>query len=266
MGLLKTALIVVIVGYAAVGLLMYVFQRSLMYFPDPNRHAPAASGLPQAEEVMFDSADGERLIAWHVPPRDDRPVVIYFQGNAGGLDLRADRFAWLTADGTGLVALCYRGYGGSSGNPSEQGLISDAFAAYDFAVARYPGRRIVLWGESLGTGVSLALASERKVAGVMLDAPFTSAADVGASAYPFLPVRWLIKDTFRSDLRIGKVAAPILIQHGERDRVVPIAFGEKLFALAREPKRFVRYPEAEHSNLDAHGADKAVRAFLVGLE
>ena len=266
MGLLKSALILLVVGYGVVLALMYVFQRSLMYFPDPVRRAPAASGLPQAEEVALASSDGERLVAWHVPPRGDRAVVIYFQGNAGGLDLRAGRFAWLIGDGTGLVALCYRGYGGSSGSPNEPGLIDDARAAYDFAVARYPGRRIVLWGESLGTGVAVALASERKVAGVMLEAPFTSAADVGAAAYPFLPVRWVMKDPFRSDLRIGKIAAPILIQHGERDRVVPIAFGERLFALAHDPKRFVRYPDAEHSNLDDHGAAEAVKDFLAGLE
>jgi len=255
-----------VVGYAALLTLMYVFQRSLMYFPDATRHSPAAAGLPQAEEVMLTSADGERLIAWHVPPRGDKPVVIYFQGNAGGLDLRAERFAWLTADGTGLVALCYRGYGGSTGSPSEQGLIRDAFAAYDFAAQRYPAARLVLWGESLGTGVAVALASERQVGGVMLDAPFTSAADVGAAAYPFVPVRWFMKDPFRSDLRIVKVTAPILIQHGERDRVVPIGFGERLFALAHEPKRMVRFPDAEHADLDDHGAAKTVKEFLAQIE
>ena len=125
-----------------------------------------------------------RLIAWHVPPHGTKPVVVYFHGNAGALDLRAGRFRWLTADGTGLVALSYRGYGGSTGKPTEDGLILDATAAYDFATARYPARRIVLWGESLGTAVAIALAAEREVGGLILDAPFTSIADVGAAAYP----------------------------------------------------------------------------------
>ena len=266
MPLLKTVLIIGVLGYGGLLALMYLFQRSLMYFPDASRYAPAAAGLPQAEEVRLTSSDGERLIAWHVPPRGDRPVVLYFQGNAGALDLRARRFAWLIADGTGLLALCYRGYGGSSGSPSEQGLIRDANAAYDFADARYPARRLVLWGESLGTGVAVALAAERRVGGVMLDAPFTSAADVGAAAYPFAPVRWFMKDPFRSNLRIAKVAAPLLVLHGERDRVVPIRFGERLFALAHEPKRMVRFPDGEHADLDDHGAAKVVREFLAGLD
>lgn len=263
---LKWLLIAVLAGYGGLMALMYLFQRSLMYFPDTTRHAPAAAGLPQAEEVQLTSSDGEYLIAWHVPPRGDKPVVLYFQGNAGALDLRANRFRWLISDGTGLVALCYRGYGGSTGKPSEGGLIRDAQAAYDFAIVRYPAKRIVLWGESLGTGVAVALAAERSVGGVMLDAPFSSAADVGAAAYPFVPVRWFMKDPFRSDLRIAKVAAPLLVLHGERDHVVPIRFGERLFALAREPKRMARLPGAEHADLDDHGAAKVVKEFLADLQ
>jgi fermentation-respiration switch protein FrsA (DUF1100 family) len=258
-------LIVIAVGYGALLTLMYVFQRTLMYFPDATRTPPAAVGLPQAEEVVLTAADGERLIAWHVPPRGDRPVLVYFHGNAGALDLRVGRFKWIVGEGDGLLALSYRGYGGSTGKPSEKGLISDGQAAYDFAVARYPPGRIVLWGESLGTAVAIALAATHDVGGLILDAPFTSAADVGAAAYPFVPVRWLIKDAFRSDLRIPKVTAPILVLHGVRDRVVSIRFGERLFALANEPKRFVRFADGTHVDLDDHGAVEAVRRFLVEL-
>jgi fermentation-respiration switch protein FrsA (DUF1100 family) len=200
-----------------------------------------------------------------VPPRGDRPVMLYFHGNGGALNLRVGRFERLIADGDGLVALSYRGYGGSSGEPSEQGLVNDALAAYDFAIARYPASRIVLWGESLGSAVAVALAVQREVGGLILDAPFTSAADVGAAAYPFAPVRWLIKDAFRSDRRIGKVKAPVLVLHGERDRVVPIRFGERLFALANEPKRMARFPQGGHSDLDDHGALDVVREFVAGL-
>ena len=262
---LKWLLILAVLLYGGLLALMYVFQRALMYFPDARRTPPAAAGFPQAEEVTFTTSDGETLVAWHVAPRGDKPVVLYFQGNAGALDLRVGRFQWLTADGTGLLALCYRGYGGSSGKPSEPGLIRDAIAAYDFAAARYAPTRIVPWGESLGTAVAIALAAERKVGGLILDAPFTSAADVGAAVYPFVPVRWLIRDTFRSDLRIARVSAPVLVLHGERDRVVPLRFGEALFALAREPKRMVRFPNGNHVDLDDHGAADVVKEFLVGL-
>jgi fermentation-respiration switch protein FrsA (DUF1100 family) len=263
---LKWLILLALLGYGGLLALMYFFQRSLMYFPDPQRTPPAQAGLPQAEEVRLHSSDGETLIAWHVPPRGDKPVVLYFHGNGGALNLRVHRFAWLVGDGTGLVALSYRGYGGSTGSPSETGLIRDAQASYDFAVARYPAERIVLWGESLGTAVAIALATGHRVGGLILDAPFTSAADVGAAAYPFAPVRWLIKDPFRSDQRIARVHAPIIILHGERDRIVPIAHGERLFALANEPKTMRRFPNGNHEDLDAHGAVAAVRDFLARIQ
>jgi uncharacterized protein len=261
----KWFLIIVVLGYGGLLALMYALQRKMMYFPDARRHAPAAAGLPRAKEFALASSDGEKLIAWHVPPRGDKPAVIYFQGNAGALDLRVGRFAWLIEDGTGLLALSYRGYGGSSGHPSEAGLIRDAVAAYDFAAARYAPGRLVLWGESLGTAVAIALAAEHRVGGLILDAPFTSAADVGAAAYPLVPVRALIKDAWRSDRRIARVQAPILVLHGERDRVVPVRFGEALFKLANEPKRMVRFPAGTHVDLDDHGAVEVVKKFLATL-
>lgn len=261
----KSILAVGLVGYVALGVLMYVAQRALMYLPDTARTPPAAAGLPGAEEVVLTTVDGERVIAWHVPPRDDRPVVLYFHGNAGALALRAGRFATLTRDGTGLLALSYRGYGGSTGRPTEDGLIRDAEAVHAFALSRYPAGRLVPWGESLGTGVAVALAATRPVGGLVLESPFSSAVDVAAALYWFLPVRWLMKDTFRSDLRIGRVGAPVLVLHGERDAVVPIRFGERLHAAAVAPKRFVRFPSGGHDDLDAHGALAAVRAFLAEL-
>ena len=259
---MKSFLVFAVVFYVAVVGLMYVAQRGLMYFPDRQRVAPSSVGLPQASEETLTTSDGERIVVWHVPPRDGAPVILYFQGNGGGHSLRVPRFAALAKEGIGLVALNYRGYGGSSGSPSEEGLIADAHAAYDFAVARYGPNRIVLWGESLGSGVAVALAAEKPVAKIVLEAPFTSAADVGAKAYPFAPVRWLMKDQFRSDERIGLVTAPVLILHGERDGIVPIEFGERLYELVRGPKRFVRYPNAGHEGLDGYGALNEVKKFL----
>jgi uncharacterized protein len=266
MTLLAGLLLAAAALYGVLVALMYVFQRRLMYFRDVPRVIPAQAGFAQAEEIRLTASDGEKLMAWHVAPRGSKPVVLYFQGNACGLDMRVGRFQWLTADGSGLVALCYRGYGGSSGSPSETGLIRDALAAYDFAAARYGAARLVPFGESLGTAVAVALAAERPVGGLILDAPFTSAADVGAVTYPFVPVRWLIKDAFRSDRRIGQVRAPLLVLHGGRDRVVPIRFGERLFALASEPKRFVRFAEGAHVDLDDHGAAAEIGKFLTTIK
>jgi fermentation-respiration switch protein FrsA (DUF1100 family) len=249
-------------AYLGLAALMYLVQRALMYFPETVRTAPAAAGFPQAQEVVLDTADGEKVIAWHVPPRGGEPVVLYFHGNGGALQHRIPRFRKLVAAGVGLVALSYRGYAGSTGRPTEAGLISDAHAAYDFAATRYPATRIALWGESLGTGVAIALAAEKPVAKLMLDAPFTSAVDVASGIYWFLPVRVLMKDPFRSDERIGKITAPVLIMHGARDSIVPIRYGERLYDMIAAPKRFVRFPDGDHNDLDQFGATETALTFL----
>jgi fermentation-respiration switch protein FrsA (DUF1100 family) len=217
--------------------------------------------MPAAEEVLLDTSDGEKVIAWHVPPRGDQPVFLYLHGNGGSLRYRVDRYRALTADGSGLLALSYRGYGGSTGHPTEEGLIADAQTAYAFAVARYGAKRIDLWGESLGSGVAVALAADRPIGRMVLQAPFTSAADVGATRYWYMPVRLLMKDQYRSDLRIGAVTAPVLVLHGEHDTIVPISLGERLYDMIKSPKRFVRFTDAGHNDLGMQAVD-AARRFL----
>jgi hypothetical protein len=133
-----------VVLYGGFVALLYVAQRSLQYFPERRRTAPSAVGLPEAEEAVLDTADGERVIVWHVPRREGQPIFLYFHGNGGSLRWRVERFRALIADGSGLIALSYRGYGGSSGRPTERGLVEDAAAAYAFAIARYPAERIIL--------------------------------------------------------------------------------------------------------------------------
>lgn len=258
----KWLAVTAVVGYAGLGALLYFAQRSLLYGPDRTRTPPVAAGLIAAQEVVLPTADGEQVIVWHVPPRDGKPVILYFHGNGGALAWRADRFRALTADGTGLVALSYRGFGGSTGSPSEAGLLQDAAAAYEFAVARYDAQRIVLWGESLGTNMAIAIAAQHPVARVVLESPHPSVADVAASIYWFIPARWLIKDPFRSDLIVGKITVPVLVVHGERDRVVPIRFGEQLYAMIQAPKRFIRLPLAEHNDHDSFGLQAQVRQFI----
>jgi uncharacterized protein len=250
--------------YAALATTIYFAQRSLMYFPDTAHVLPAAAGLPEAEEVPLTAADGVRIAAWHVAPGAGKPVILYFHGNGGALRFRVERFRRLIADGIGLVALEYRGYGGLAGTPSEDGLIADAQAAYRFAATRYPAQQLVLWGESLGSGVAIAIAAELPVGRVILEAPFTSAVAVGAQYYWYLPVSLLMKDQFRSDARIRKVTAPVMIMHGVHDRVVPYAMGEQLFDLANQPKHLVRFLDGGHEDLDAHGALDAVGRFLAG--
>jgi pimeloyl-ACP methyl ester carboxylesterase len=265
-----TMTLVVIIGatalclYVGLAAVLYFAQRSLMYFPDTAHTTPEQAGFAKAAEITLTTADGVHPHIWHVAPRGNEPVILYFHGNGGALRYRVERFQTLTADGIGLVAVEYRGYGGSDGTPTEAGLIADAEAAYAYAVERYPVEQIVVWGESLGSGVAVALAAEKPVGRVILEAPFTSASAVGAQRYWFLPVGFLMKDQFRSDERIGKVKAPLLILHGMKDQTVPYAMGERLFDRANQPKHIVRFIDGGHEDLDANGALHAVGRFLGG--
>jgi len=263
MTVLKWLAAVASVGYLA-GLVVLFFAQRSFIFPVPQtvRTSPEAAGFGAAEEDLLTTADGETVIVWHVPAKPGRAVVLYFHGNGDFLAGLVGRFRDITQDGTGLVALSYRGYAGSSGRPSERGLLLDAAAAYAFALARYSADRIVVWGFSLGSGVAVALAADRGIAKLILESPYTSITDVAAAAFPLLPVRWLIRDRFRSDQRIARVTAPLLIMHGARDATIPINLGERLFALAHEPKQFVRFAEGGHNDLGNFGAVETARRFI----
>lgn len=263
MTVVKWIAIVAVTVYLAGLLVLYVRQREMLFpIPPVGRTAPNAAGLPEAEEHVLTTSDGEKVIVWHVPAKPGHSVILYFPGNGDFLAGRVSRFKAMTVDGTGLVALSYRGYAGSSGAPSEQGLLHDAAAAHAFTTARYEAERIVAWGFSLGTGVAVALASEHRVGKLILEAPYTSTADIAASSFWFVPVRLLMRDRFHSDKRIARVTVPLLVMHGANDLAIPIAFGERLFALAHEPKRFVSMAGGGHDDLDQFGAIEAARDFI----
>jgi uncharacterized protein len=256
----------VIVAYAAIVAFLYVAQRSLQYPLDARRVDLAKAAIPRAEEATLTTPDGERIIVWIVPPESGKPVLVFFPGNGGTIANRATRFRELAEDGVGLVAVSYRGYGGSTGSPSESGLNHDAHAAYDEAVRRFGAERIVLYGQSLGTGVVVRLATEAKVKGLILEAPYFSAAEVTKERYPFAPIALLMKDQFRSGDLIGQVRVPVLIMHGERDGIIPFGQGMALFNASSAPRRFVRFPAAGHNDLPGHGADSQMLRFLADLE
>jgi fermentation-respiration switch protein FrsA (DUF1100 family) len=265
MTFLKWIAILLVTGYLAGLVVLYLKQRDMLFpIPPVGRTTPDAAGLPEAEEHVLTTSDGEKVIIWHVPAKPGRRVILYLPGNGDFLAGRVSRFNGMTADGTGLVALSYRGYAGSSGAPSEEGLLRDAKAAYAFTTARYAAERIVVWGFSLGTGVAVELASEQRVGRLILEAPYTSTVDVAASLFPIVPVRLLMRDPFHSDRRIARVSVPLLIMHGTDDPAIPIRFGERLFSLAREPRQFVRFPGGGHDNLDQYGAIEAARQFIGG--
>jgi fermentation-respiration switch protein FrsA (DUF1100 family) len=254
---------VLILGYAALSLFMYVFQRSLMYFPNRARPEPVSVGVPEMRSVSLRTEDGLDLHAFSRPPNEGRATLVLFHGNAGNIGHVAHKARPLLDRGLGVLLVDYRGYGGNPGSPSEAGLISDGRAALAFLAERGIGpERTVLYGESLGTGVAVALAAETPVGAVVLEAPFTAAQAVAERRYWYLPVRLLMKDRFNSLARIGQVRSPLLILHGERDLVVPVAQGRALLAAANAPKQGHFIADADHSDLFQNGAAGLVLDFL----
>lgn len=260
-----TVLAALAAGYGLLLLALYVFQRRLIFL-FRGRWTPVIDKelLPTAYATTIGTPDGERLCAWMVEPEDDRPVIVYLPGALDNLGqkMRQERFAALTAQGFGLLAVDYRGYGASTGTPSEAGFHRDARAAYEVAARRFGPERIVIHGESMGTVLATALACDVPARALVLEAPMLSMRALIQERLPFVPVRALLKDALESDTRIARVQAPLLIAHGARDHVVPIAHGRRLFELAREPKRFVAFASGNHVNLPRHGLGAAVEDFL----
>ena len=245
--LLTWCLVGLAAAYVLAGMGLALFQRKLQYFPDRRLTDLTQTNLNDGEELRLTTGDGETLVAWYFRPAAGRPLILYFHGNGGALVDRVSRFHMFTARGYGVLAVSYRGYGGSTGSPTENGLMQDGEAAYREARARgYDGDRIILMGASLGTGVAIALAATHEAAALVLEAPYLSALDVASRHYKIFPVRWLMLDQFRSDLAIRDVHVPVLMVHGEEDNVIPISSAKQLFELANEPKTFVSVPGGNH--------------------
>ncbi|MFM7446425.1 MAG: alpha/beta hydrolase [Tabrizicola sp.] len=229
---------------------MYVFQRDLQYFPTRRDPAPEAVGLTGVTDVALTTPDGETLVLWESPAQGDRPTLLFLHGNAGEIADRADRQAFYQSRGYGTAFLSYRGYGGSTGRPTEAGLLIDAKTAYDHLRGQgIPPDRIVLVGESLGTGPAVLTAAANPVAALVLEAPYSAAVDIARRAYPWLPVGLLMKDQYRSRDHIAAVRAPLLILHGEADQVIPQGFGKRLYDAARDPKTFLSLGPVGHEAL-----------------
>jgi len=252
--------------YAVVALAAFFGQRALMYVPDRRYITPAQIQLAGVEEVVLKTADGERVLAWHGKARPGEPTILYFHGNAGSLANRSERIGKYLARGRGMFMMTYRGYGGSSGRPSERANVADALLAYDTLVASgVPADDIVVYGESIGTGVAVQVAAQRRVAGVILDAPYTSIVDVAALAYPYLPVRPFLLDRYETMTHLPRVTAPMLVIHGERDTIIPVAMGRAVAAAAKGPARLVTFPLAGHVDHHLYGSFEAVQDWLDDL-
>ena len=251
--------------YLTVLVLLTVMQRRFLYGPDANRPDLLVTGIPGAQEITVRTADGLDLLAWLTLQDDETgPVVLYLHGNAGNLNNRASRLTVMNSFGWGALMPEYRGFGGNPGKPTEAGMIQDVRAAY--AALRnmdISANRIVLYGESLGTGLAVRLATEVPVGAVILESPYTSILAIGQKRFPYAPVSWLLRDRFDLLGRIPAISAPVLVMTGGRDEIVAPAMGHAVFAAAPEPKTFWFAAETGHNDLVSAGALDEVQRFVL---
>jgi len=251
-------LYLLLIGVVALG------QRGMIYHPDPNRSDPAEAGLPEMVPVPLRAGDGWPAGGWYAPPRNPaRPTVVFFHGNSGTVATCAVKARALLDAGLGLFLVEYRGYGGIPGRPSEKGLVADGRAAIQWLTGRgVPAARLVLYGESLGSGIAMAMTRLIQPMMVVLECPFTAVADL---APPYiLPVlaRLLTLDRFDNLSKMAGLTAPLLVVHGDLDETVPVAMGHALLAAADTLKEGVFLPTAHHADLWDHGAGERVLDFI----
>ena len=249
-----------------VGVLFFM-QRSMIYVPDRIRYTPESFGKESVFSIVqTHTPDGVSLEGWYAPPRSSQPVILWFHGNAGEHGRRSLRTSVYTQEGYGVLLAGYRGYGGNAGAPSEGGLYTDAKTWIDFLLTQgIVMEDIVLYGESLGSGVAVEMAVLLPtIRALILESPYTSLPDVAIYTWFFVPVHWLMKDQFRSLAKADQIRSPVLIFQGLRDRVIPPVHGRRLYqALINAPMVQIQvFPEHGHNNLPNDVLARHVMDFL----
>ena len=257
----KTFVLSTIIVLTVVMLVIYINQRKMIYYPQRMTVKPKQYSAGRMEVVYLNTSDGLILKAWYRASSNKKPTIVYLHGNAGHLGYRMPFINQFLDKDYGVLLFSYRGYADNPGKPTEQGLYRDGRAAMDFVMKKnIKPQCIVLYGESIGSGVATKLAEEYTTGALILQSPFTSMADIARYHYPWIPLKpW---DKFDSVSRISRVNAPLLIIHGTKDHIVPIRYGKELFNAAREPKYFVALKSRGHNNLWGPKLYKAIIIFL----
>lgn len=259
---MKFALAVLLLIYAGLVGLLYTYQRSLLYHPQNVPGDPAQSGVPEMSVNIVTTHEGLKLRNWFAPPRDaSKPIGVLFYGNAAYMASRSSHARALLDLGYGVLLVSYRGYDFNPGSPSEEGLYNDARANLDWLKAQ-GYNSFFLMGQSLGSGVVVQMATEYEAKALVIETPYTSMVDAASYHYPWVPVRWLLKDRYDSLSKIGRIHTPVFIIQGENDEVIPVAQGRALFAAANEPKQALWLPGAHHADYYSYGGWPEVVAFL----
>jgi uncharacterized protein len=252
--------IVAVLAYVIVLGAMYFLQRDFQYERGGRMFELAETKLPGAELVSIPSADGTTIAGWYQPPAAGKPLVLYFRGNAQSFSREHERYEAFVADGYGFLAFDYRGFPGSPGEITEENILADGLAAFDWAAAK--GFPIMLWGRSLGSGPAAYVASLREAAGLLLETPFDSAVSVAAERYGFLPVGLLMFDQFPVDSWIKDVAEPVYVAHGADDSTISVSHGRRVHDLVPNKDELWIEPGAGHGDLWDRGLWNRAKGFF----
>ena len=242
MSFLNIALIIILT-YLIVTAAVYIFQRKLLYHPYLSPHLSyddSGKGLNHKfEKIKINVNEEISLNGWFHFKDHKKKTILFFHGNAGNLDNRIYKLNWLGHLDINYLIIAWRGYSSSDGKPTENGLYEDAHSALNFLKSkRVFEKDIVLYGESLGTAVAVEIGQNKNFAGIILEAPFTSMVELGQKYYPIFPVKLLLKDKYESEKKIKNIKIPILVMHGEADKIVPFYMGKKIYELANKPKYY----------------------------
>lgn len=238
-------LLTIAVIYGVLVAMLYFSQSRMLYYPNlPSRKiaaTPEQIGL-NFEEIFFTTSDGMKLHGWFLPAENTQGTLLFLHGNAGNISHRLDSLLLFHALSLNVLIFDYRGYGQSTGKPTEQGIYLDAEAAWRYLTSdrQIPAASILLFGRSLGGAVAAYLASRQPAMGLALESTFTSVPDMAAELYPLLPARWLARFSYDTKASLNAVSYPIFIAHSPDDEVIPFSHGRKLFESARQPKQFMQ--------------------------
>ena len=257
---IKKIILTLIIAYLLVLIGIYSMQRSLVFAPNSTDFIQKKDGI---KEVILKTEQDRALYNWYAKSADSNIVVLFMHGNAGNISYRISKLERLSALGYDVFLLGYPGYGKSEGSPSEKGLVKAAKRGYEYLIGSgYSPHKIVLYGESLGTAVAVQLAASVDAKALILEAPMASVLEIASNQYPYLPVKYLLKDSFLSIDYIQLLSAPLLIIHGDQDKSIPIASGKRLYKAARSKKYFHTVIGGGHNNLYDFGIEELIQQFI----
>ena len=239
-------ILTIFVIYFLVLVFLYFYQRNLLYHPNENNYSEDKISV-DIEKVKIQTSDNIELLGWyHEKNLKDYKTLVYFHGNAGSLENRIHKLNHFQDMNINFLIIAWRGFNGNKGKPSERGLYVDGKSAIDWLKKKgVDEKNLILYGESLGTGVATHLAQNKNYAGVILETPFTSMVDAAKNFYPYIPINLLLKDKFENFKKVKNINTPILVMHGEVDQIVPFSMGKKIYEIANNPKYsyFTKYDD-----------------------